>query len=45
MSKEFNKLVRKATCQMKRMLEERRKFNVLAQELTAFTKERRENAD
>ncbi|MBA7679723.1 hypothetical protein ES703_88025 [subsurface metagenome] len=38
MSKNFDDLVRRATCQMKVMLRERRKFNILAQELETFTK-------
>ena len=43
MSKDFDNLVRRATCQMRVMLRERRRFNVLAQELRAFTKGRRED--
>ena len=38
MSKEFDDLVRRTTCQMKVMLEERKKFRVLAKELETFTK-------
>jgi len=38
MSKEFDNLVRRATCQMRRMLEERRRFNVLARELETFAR-------
>jgi len=38
MSKRFNDLVRRITCQMKVMLRERRRFRVLAQELETFTK-------
>jgi hypothetical protein len=40
MSRRFDDLVRRITCQMKVMLRERRKFNVLAKELRTFTKER-----
>ncbi|MBA7610463.1 hypothetical protein ES703_17671 [subsurface metagenome] len=43
MNRRFDDLVRRTTCQMKVMLRERRKFNVLAQELRAFTKGRRED--
>lgn len=38
MSREFDDLVRRATCQMKVMLRERRRFRVLAKELETFTK-------
>jgi len=38
MSKEFDNLVRRATCQMKVMLRERRRFRVLAQELETLAK-------
>lgn len=41
MSKRLDDLMRRITSQMKVMLQERRKFNVLAKELRAFTKERR----
>ena len=37
MSKDFDDLVRRTTCQMRVMLEERRRFNVLAKELKTFT--------
>jgi hypothetical protein len=38
MSKDFDDLVRRATCQMKVMLRERKRFKVLAKELETFTK-------
>lgn len=38
MSKEFDNLMRRATCQMRVMLRERRRFKVLAKELETFTK-------
>jgi hypothetical protein len=38
MNRRFDDLVRRATCQMKVMLRERRRFKVLAQELETFTK-------
>ena len=38
MSKDFDNLVRRATCQMKVMLRERRRFKVLTKELETFTK-------
>ncbi len=37
MSKEFDDLVRRTTCQMRVMLRERRRFKILAKELEAFT--------
>lgn len=42
MSKRFDDLMRRITSQMKVMLEERRRFDVLANELRAFTKGRRD---
>jgi len=43
MSKKFDDLMGRVTCQMRVMLKERRKFNVLAKELRVFTKGRRGN--
>jgi hypothetical protein len=38
MSKDFDDLVRRTTCQMRVMLRERRRFKLLAKELETFTK-------
>ena len=43
MSKEFDNLVRRATCQMRVMIRERRRFNVLAKELETFTRRKYED--
>ncbi len=40
MSKDFDNLVRRATCQMRVMLRERRRFRVLAKELETFLGQR-----
>lgn len=37
MSKGFDNLVERITCQMRRMLEERRRFNVLVKEFRELT--------
>ncbi|GAI96208.1 unnamed protein product [marine sediment metagenome] len=39
MSNEFDDLMRRATCQMRVMLRERRRFRILAKELEDFSKE------
>lgn len=41
MSKRLDDLVGRVTCQMRVMLQERRKFDILVKEFRAFTKERR----